>query len=100
MPAFFRRGDRKLRKHVRRRPSLRPLLERLEARQMLTATITVNSTADTNARDSFLTFREAILVNNRTLAVGTLSAAEQLQVSGTPSAADMDTIQFNIGPTD
>lgn len=77
----------------------RPLVEALEDRCLLAAVITVNSTADTNARDTALTFREAILVNNRTLAIATLSAAEQAQVAGTPASNDADTIQFNIAGT-
>lgn len=70
--------------------------ERLENRRLLAAVLTVNSTLDTDARDNFLTLREAILVNNRTLAVATLNAAEQAQVVGTPTNADTDTIAFNI----
>lgn len=74
----------------------RILLEQLEDRSLLAATITVNSFLDTDTRDDALTLREAILINNRTLAVGSLSAAEQAQVSGTPTSGDTDTIAFNI----
>lgn len=75
----------------------RPLrIEPLEDRRLLAAAITVNSTADNNVRDAFLTLREAILVNNRTLAVASLSAQEQAQVVGMPTASDTDTIGFNI----
>jgi len=46
------------------------------------ATLTVNSTADTdNNADTLLTLREAILISNGTRAVG---AGEAAQVSGTP----------------
>lgn len=82
-----------------RRPKcrFRPLVvEPLEDRSLLSAIITVNSVADTNTRDDALTLREAILINNRTLDVATLTAAEQAQVSGTPTSADTDTISFNI----
>jgi VCBS repeat-containing protein len=78
------------------RRSRRMFFEQLEDRSLLAAMITVTSTADTNARDTVLTLREAILVNNRTLAVSSLSAAEQAQVSGTPTSSDTDTIAFNI----
>lgn len=73
-----------------------PQYEQLENRALLAAVITVNSTLDSNVRDNFLTLRESILVSNRTLAVATLSAAEQAQVSGSPTNADTDTIGFNI----
>jgi hypothetical protein len=43
-----------------RRLSCRPTLERLEDRVMLAATITLNTTADSNIRDDVLTLREAI----------------------------------------
>jgi hypothetical protein len=45
-------------------------------------TITVNSTADTNARDSVMTLREAMLMATGALAVTSLSDAECDQVSG------------------
>ena len=75
-------------------------VEALEPRELLAAAITVNSTADANVRDAVLTLREAILVNNRTLAVGSLSAAEQAQVSGSPTNADRDTIRFDLPASD
>ncbi len=71
-------------------------VERLEVRRMLAAVMTVNSTADSNTRDALLTLREALLVNNRSLAVATLSAAEQSQITGTPTSADADSIRFSI----
>jgi hypothetical protein len=78
---------------------LRPrriVFEQFEARTLLAAIITVNSTNDGDTRDGLLSLREAIEVNNRTLAVSSLTAQEQAQVSGTPTADDADTIAFNI----
>src|SRR5262245_58806871 len=79
-----------------RRQSRRIFLEQLEDRSLLSAIITVNSVADADVRDSELTLREAILVTNRSLAVASLTAAEQAQITGTPSSGDVDTIAFNI----
>ena len=63
----------------------------------MAARITVNSTEDSNIRDGVLTLREAILVANGTLNVA-LTVAEQAQINGTVgTAADRDTIAFNIG---
>jgi len=59
------------------------------------AIITVNSSADTDARDSVLTLREAILLSNGVLLKSALTAAEQAQVSGTP-APGLDEVRFNI----
>ena len=86
------------RRHVRgaRRRFMPLQFEQLEDRSLLAAIITINSAGDTNLRDSVLTLREAILVSNRTLAPGSLSAAEQGQVSGTPDAISTDTIAFNL----
>jgi hypothetical protein len=74
----------------------RPGLELLEDRFAPAATITVNSALDNDVRDNPLTLREAILVNNRTLAVASLTAAEKVQVAGSPSDGDADTIAFAI----
>jgi len=90
----FARRSRTLSQRQQRR--FRPGVELLEDRLTPAGSITVNSILDTNVRDGFLTLREAILVNNRTLSVATLSAAEQAQVSGTPISTDTDTIKFNI----
>ena len=60
------------------------------------ATVTVNSNLVTNARDTVLTLNEAIRVTNGTLAVATLTAQEQAQISGAPANPGMDTIHFNI----
>lgn len=59
------------------------------------AIITVNSSADTNVRDNFLTLREAILLANEDLLKSALTAAEQQQVQGTP-APGLDEVRFNI----
>src|SRR5437868_35632 len=75
----------------------RPQVEWLEDRLAPSATLMVNSTADGNNRDSVLTLREAILVNNRTLSVASLTADEQARVSGTPTATDADTIILPSG---
>ncbi len=91
-----RNSRTKLRTYLRGDNSRQLRVEQLEDRRMLAAGITVNSTGDANVRDAFLTLREAILVNNRTLAVASLSAQEQAQVIGTPTASDTDTIGFNI----
>ena len=91
-----RNSRTKLRTYLRGDNSRRLRVEQLEDRRMLAAAITVNSTGDANVRDAFLTLREAILVNNRTLAVASLSAQEQAQVISTPTASDTDTIGFNI----
>jgi hypothetical protein len=64
----------------------------------MAATITVNSTDDSNIRNAVLTLREAILVANGTLNFATLTVAEQAQINGTVgTGADRDTIAFNIG---
>lgn len=64
----------------------------------MAATITVNSTDDSNIRNAVLTLREAILVANGTLDVPDLTVAEQAQINGTVgTGADRDTIAFNIG---
>jgi len=83
----------------RRRRGLAPrrlFLERLEDRSLLAAVITVNSTGDLDFRDQELTLREAILVNNRSLPIASLSVEEQALVSGIPTNTDTDTIAFNI----
>jgi hypothetical protein len=56
-----------------------PRFELLEDRRLLAAVITVNSTADSDVRDDFLTLREALRLNNRTLSFAALSAAEKAQ---------------------
>src|SRR5262249_5164348 len=72
-------------------------LEALEDRLAPAATLTVNSALDGNTRDAFLTLREALLLNNRTLSVAALTTAEQAQVSGNPTDSDTDTIAFAVG---
>src|SRR3990170_2262632 len=59
------------------------------------ATITVNSSADTDARDGVLTLREAILLATGGLAVSDLTEGECAQVSGstyTPPCSTADSI--------
>ena len=64
----------------------------------MAATITVNSTDDSNSRNGVLTLREAILVANGTLDFSALTVAEKAQINGTVgTAGDRDTIAFNIG---
>lgn len=77
----------------RRRPLF---LEAVEPRVLL-STLLVNSAADTNARDAVLTLREAIMVANGDLAVGSLTAQEQGQVDG--AAAPVDLIHFDLPGT-
>ncbi len=72
--------------------------EVLEVRR-LPATITVNSAVDdAPARDGSITLREAILIADGSLAVASLSAAEQALVSGTVNSGgtNRDKIQFAI----
>ena len=64
----------------------------------MAARITVNSTDDSNIRNAVLTLTEAILIANGTLNVPALTVAEQAQINNTVgTAADRDTIAFNIG---
>jgi hypothetical protein len=70
-------------------------------------TISVNSTADTNVRDSVMTLREAMLLATGGLSIGALTQEECYQVSGAiylkagclrtppPGAASADTIVFD-----
>src|SRR5947209_7860115 len=83
----------KSRTRLDRRMRCRPLLEILEER-LAPALLMVNSLADTTNSGDMLTFRDAILVENGTLAISNLSASEQAQISGTLHAAGGDTIQF------
>ncbi len=82
----------------RRREFYRPQVEQLEDRQLL-ATLTVNTVLDTNARDTVLTLREAILVANNTLPIPVLTPQEQAQISGPPTSPAPDTIAFDIPGT-
>jgi hypothetical protein len=67
-------------------------------RKIMAARITVNRTDDSNIRNAILTLTEAILIANGTLNVPALTVAEQAQIKGTVgTAADRDTIAFNIG---
>ena len=62
------------------------------------AIITVNSTSDLEARNNVITLREALLLNNGTLSLASLTTAEQAQVSGVPAGSGAGEINFNIGP--
>jgi len=59
------------------------------------ATITVNSTADTNASDGVLTLREAMLLATGGLTVDDLDAGEADNVAGSPGPSSPDTIVFD-----
>src|SRR3954468_4192417 len=79
----------------RRRQVSMPLwVEAMERRQLL-ATMVVNTELDeNNPADLTLSLREAIEINNGTLAVLSLSPAAQAQVFGTPKSTDQDLILF------
>ena len=68
-----------------------------------TATLLVNSTADTAAADGELTLREAILLATGAMATADLDETELGQIDGTPGRETADTIQFDAslgeGPT-
>ena len=81
-----------------RREFRRLFVEVLEAR-LAPALFTVNSLADTSVLDSsnssgLLTLRNAVVVENGTVAIGSLSSGEQSQIAGPLHAASGDTIQF------
>jgi len=57
--------------------------------------ITVDSTGDTNSRDTVLTLREAMLLATGGLLVGALDRWEADNVSGTPGESTADTIVFD-----
>jgi parallel beta-helix repeat protein len=61
------------------------------------ATIVVDSTGDTNTRDSVLTLREAILLATGDLAYNDLNASEKDNVTGAPGPGSSDTITFQTG---
>ncbi len=81
-----------LRTRPDRQPPRRLLLEVLEDR-LTPALLTVNSLADTS-NNGVLTFRDAMLVENGSLSVASLSPSEQSQINGTLHAVGGDTIQF------
>jgi titin len=74
------------------------VVEALEARRLF-AVLTVNSTADSDARDSVLTLREAINLVNGTDAVAGLTPAETSQINFAQALGTNDTIQFKIPGT-
>ncbi len=61
------------------------------------ATLIVNGADDTDARDSELTLREAIEVVNKTVAIGSLSAGEQAQITGALAAPPIRSISRSPG---
>jgi hypothetical protein len=62
-------------------------------------TITVNSTADTNARGNDITLRAAIMLSEGSLDFSTLTPDEQAQVSTPVGSGIADTIEFGISGT-
>jgi len=66
------------------------------------ATITVDSTGDSNVADGVITLREAILLATGGLALGDLDPGEADNVSGTPGPGAADTIVFDptVFPSD
>src|SRR4051812_42796640 len=71
-------------------------VEPLELRQLL-ATIVVNTELDeSDPLNNTVSLREAIQLNNGTLSVGSLSAAAQGLVIGTPNGVARDSILFGI----
>ncbi len=63
---------------------------------MLDATLTVNSSADTDQRDTVLTLREAMAVANGALIPIQLTQAERDQIQGNVTGPSRDTIVFSI----
>jgi FG-GAP-like repeat len=100
---FRRLWDARPRPAAYRRPRCaRPAVEILETR-LTPATLTVNTLVDENTfggTDPTLSLREAIELTDGTLAVSSLSPAEQAQVSGTPHTAGVtDHIGFSVQGT-
>jgi parallel beta-helix repeat protein len=60
------------------------------------ATIVVDSTLDTNARDAAMTLREALLLATGVLAKSSLTPTEQSRVTGDPGPDSFDTITFAL----
>jgi hypothetical protein len=85
------------RRKDRRLAQLRPRLERVEDRCLL-STITVDTAVDEDDHtDDTLSFREALEVSNGDIAVSSLSPSAQAQVSGPLSSPN--TIDFDIPGT-
>jgi CSLREA domain-containing protein len=89
-------GSRRDPRRRQRRPRFVPRLEPLEGR-LAPAVLTVNTLADETTADNFLSLREAITVVDNPGTYGSLSTAEQAQISGT--LRQNDTIQFAHGLT-
>src|SRR4051794_21271032 len=73
-----------------------PRIEILENRHLLSATITVDTIADTDARNDVLSLREAIEVANGQLSASDLSPRERAQVQGDPAGQAPNRIDFSI----
>lgn len=71
-------------------------VEALEGREV-PAVMTVNSTSDANSRNSFLSLREAMLLNTGGLTFSSLTTGEKAQVSG--SVGSNDRIKFSVTGT-
>ena len=79
-----------------RRPRRRLFVEHLEDRTLL-AVLTVDTALDdNNPSDPTLSLREAIELNNGTLAPSALSAEAQSYINGTPNGGGADSINFDI----
>jgi hypothetical protein len=81
--------------------SFRPLLETLEERRVLAATLFVNTTADDasgHVSDEFLSLREAIMIANRDLAIADLSDDEEAQIIGSVDTPGPTDIRFALDP--
>ena len=61
--------------------------------------ITVNSTGDTDSRDSVITLREAIMLSNGSLSFSNLTDSERGQVNGTVGSGIADTVCFCFSGT-
>jgi hypothetical protein len=62
-------------------------------------TITVNSTGDTNSRDTVITLREAMMLSEGNLTFGELTPTEQAQVIGSVGLGIADTTDFGFAGT-
>ncbi|HEY2411328.1 MAG TPA: right-handed parallel beta-helix repeat-containing protein, partial [Pirellulaceae bacterium] len=96
----MRGSSREFRRRLRRAAARcrRVFLEPLEDRRLLALTITVNSNADIETPDNFLTLREAIDISNGTLLQTSLTAQESALVVDTPGSPT-NAIQFSISTT-
>ena len=70
----------------------------LPARPSASATLEVNSTSDSDARDGELSLREALLLATGVLQIEDMSEEEMGQVEGTPGESSADAIKFGALP--